>query len=85
MSDHSNKRLTPREMVRAHAYPALAAASTLSLLAIALLQIPQAVKTHRYNRCVDAQIKMRQSSGLQGQNGPGKLIYLKAVQHCKGL
>jgi hypothetical protein len=34
---------------------------------------------------VDAQIKQRQSSGLQGQNGPGKLIYLKAVQHCEGL
>ena len=85
MSDHSNQSHTPREMVRAHAYPVLAAVSTLSLLAIALLQIPQAVKAHRYNRCVDTQIKLRQSSGLQGQNGPGKLIYLKAVQHCEGL
>jgi hypothetical protein len=85
MSDHSNQSLTAREMVRAHAYPVLAALSSLSLVAIALLQIPQAVKVHRYNRCVDAQIKLRQSSALQGQDSPGKLIYLKAVQHCEGL
>ena len=85
MSSHSDQRLSAREMVRAHAYPVLAAISSVSLVAIALLQIPQAVKTHRYNRCVDAQIQLRQSSGLQGQDGPGKLIYLKAVQHCEGL
>jgi hypothetical protein len=85
MSDHTQQQLTTREMVRAHAYPVLAAISSCSLLAIALLQIPQAVKAHRYNRCVDAQIQLRQSSSLQGQSGPGKLIYLKAVQHCEGL
>ena len=85
MSDHANQQLTPREMVRAHAYPVLATLSSLSLVAIALLQIPQAVKAHRYNRCVDAQIQLRQNSALQGQSGPGKLIYLKAVQHCEGL
>ena len=72
-------------MVRAHAYPVLAAISSLSLVAIALLQIPQAVKADRYNRCVDAQIQLRENKALQGQSGPGKLIYLKAVQHCEGL
>lgn len=85
MADHNGQQLTPREMVRAHAYPVLAAISSLSLVAIAILQIPQAVKTHRYNRCIDAQVTLRQTSGLQGQDGPGKLIYLKAVQHCEGL
>ena len=85
MSDHTSQPLTAREMVRAHAYPMLAAISTLSLVAIALLHIPAAVKAHRYNRCVDAQIQMRQSSALEAQNGPGKLIELKAVQHCEGL
>jgi hypothetical protein len=72
-------------MVRAHAYPVLAAISTVSLMAIALLQIPGAVKAHRYNQCVDAQVKLRQASNLTGQDGPGKLLYLKAVQHCEGL
>ena len=85
MSDHTAQQLTPREMVRAHTYPVLAAISSLSLVAIALLQIPQAVKAHRYNRCVDAQIQLRENKALQGQSGPGKLIYLKAVQHCEGL
>ena len=85
MGDHSSQQLTPREMVRAHAYPVLAALSSLSLVAIALLQIPGAVKAHRYNLCIDEQVKLRQASNLAGQEGPGKLIYLKAVQHCEGL
>ncbi|WP_411867548.1 hypothetical protein [Vulcanococcus limneticus] len=85
MGDHSSHQLTPREMVRAHAYPVLAALSSLSLVAIALLQIPGAVKAHRYNLCIDEQVKLRQAGNLSGQDGPGKLIYLKAVQHCEGL
>ena len=72
-------------MVRAHTYPLLAAISTLSLLAIALLQIPGAVKAHRYNRCVDEQVRLRRAENLRGQEGPGRFIYLKAVQHCEGL
>ena len=71
-------------MVRAHAYPVLAAISSFSLLAISVLLIPQAVKTHRYNRCVDAQIQMRDAINEQGQSSPGKLNYLKAIEHCEG-
>ena len=56
MADHSDQQLSAREMVRAHTYPLLAAISTISLLAITVLLIPQAVKTHRYNRCIDAQV-----------------------------
>jgi len=85
MSDHSAAKLTAREMVRAHAYPLLAAISTLSLVAIALLQIPGAVKAHRYNQCIDAQVKRQRASNLVGQEGPGKLIDRKVVQHCEGL
>ena len=44
MVDHSQQKLTTREMVRAHAYPVLAAVSSLSLLSIMVLLIPQAVK-----------------------------------------
>ena len=85
MSDHDREKLTPRKMVRAHAYPVLAAISTLSLVAIAMLQVPGAVKAHRYNLCIDEQVRLRQTSNLIGQDGPGKLMYLKAVQHCEGL
>lgn len=84
MSDHNGQMLTPRQMVRAHAYPLLAAVSTLSLIAIALLQIPGAVRDHLYNRCVDAQMQLRKAPHLAGQDGPGKLLYLEAVQHCEG-
>ena len=37
MDDHTQQKLTAREMVRAHAYPVLAAISSLSLLSIAIL------------------------------------------------
>ncbi|WP_415399663.1 hypothetical protein [Synechococcus sp. W4D4] len=85
MADHNGRQLSTRELVRAHAYPVFAAVASFSLLAIALLQVPQAVKTHRYNRCIDVQVSLRSASNLKGQQGPGKLIYLKAVQHCEGL
>ena len=84
MVDHNQQQLTAREMVRAHAYPVLAAVSSLSLLSIAILLIPQAVKSHRYNHCIDAQITMRASINPMGEKSPGKMNYLKAVEHCEG-
>ena len=84
MNDHSQQQLPALEMVRAHAVPLLAAISSLSLLAIAVLLIPQAVKIHRYNRCVDVQISMRQAINPGNRNSPGQLHYLKAVEHCEG-
>ena len=84
MDDHNSQQLTAREMLRAHAYPVLAAISSLSLVCIAVPQIPSAVKHHRYNLCIDEQVSLRHARKLAGQDGPGKLIYLKAVQHCEG-
>ena len=84
MVDHIQQELTAREMVRVHPYPVLAAISSLSLLSIAVLLIPQAVKTHRYNRCIDVQIAMRASINPKGETAPGKMKYLKAVEHCEG-
>jgi len=62
----------------------LAAISALSLVTIAVLQVPGVVKAHRYNLCIDAQLRLRQASNLDGQDGLGKLIVLNAVQHCEG-
>ena len=45
---------------------------------------PQAVTTHRYNLCIDAQIAMRASINPEGGKAPGKMNYLKAVEHCEG-
>ena len=85
MTDHINQSLSAREMVRAHAYPVLAAVISLSLFAMALLLIPQAVRHHRFNRCVDAQIQMRDAINPGSQQGPGRINELKAFQHCEGL
>ena len=84
MADHSDQQLSAREMVRAHTYPLLAAISTISLLTITVLLIPQAVRNHRYNRCIDAQVQMRVAVNPQGASSPRKLNYLKAVEHCQG-
>ena len=84
MVDHSQQKLTAREMVRAHAYPVLAAVSSLSLLSIAVLLIPQAVKSHRYNRCIDAQISLRASINPNGGRDSGKMNYIKTIEHCEG-
>ena len=72
-------------MVRAYSSPVLALISSVSLLSIAILLIPQAVKTHRYNRCVDAQVALRVAINPKGLTTPGTMNYLKAVEHCEGL
>ena len=84
MVDHNHQKLTAREVVRAHVYPVLAAVSSLSLLCIMVLLIPQAVKTHRYNRCIDAQIAMRVGINPKGGTAAGRMNYVKAVEHCEG-
>ena len=52
MSDHSNQQLTAREMVRAHAYPVLAAVSTVALVVIAASLVPIARQADHMNRCL---------------------------------
>jgi hypothetical protein len=84
MSDHTDQRLTAWEMVRSHAYPVLAFISSISLLSIVILLIPQAVKIDRYNRCVDAQVALRVAINPKGLTTPGTMNYLKAVEHCEG-
>lgn len=52
MSDHSSQQLTAREMVRAHAYPVLAAVSTVALVVIAACLVPIARQADHMNRCL---------------------------------
>ena len=51
MADHEGQKLTPREMVRAHAYPLLAAISTISLVVIAASLVPIAKRAQTLNQC----------------------------------
>ena len=51
MGYHDGQKLSPREMVRAHAYPVLAAVSTVALVVIAASLVPiarQAVHMNQY-------------------------------------
>jgi len=52
MNDHSTQQLTAREMVRAHAYPVLAAVSTVALVVIAASLVPVARQADHMNRCL---------------------------------
>jgi hypothetical protein len=52
MNDHSSQQLTAREMVRAHAYPVLAAVSTVALVVIAASLVPIARQADHMNRCL---------------------------------
>ena len=68
---------------KAHIPGLLALISSISLLSIAILLIPQAVKTHRYNRCVDAQVSMRVAINPKGLTTPCKIDSFKVVELCK--
>ncbi|CAK6697976.1 hypothetical protein [Synechococcus sp. CBW1107] len=64
MTDHTSQKLTPREMVRAHAYPVLAAVSTLALIGIATglhgiasALVPIAKQAGYQNLCIEEAIK----------------------------
>ncbi|MEB3185042.1 MAG: hypothetical protein VKM97_04065 [Cyanobacteriota bacterium] len=54
MNDHDGQKLTPREMVRAHAYPVLAVVSTVALVVIAASLVPIARQADHMNRCLTA-------------------------------
>ncbi|MEY3757603.1 MAG: hypothetical protein RLZZ263_757 [Cyanobacteriota bacterium] len=51
MANHEGQKLTPREMVRAHAYPVLAAISTIALVVIAVSLGPIAKRAQTLNQC----------------------------------
>ena len=85
MTDHNNQLLSAREMVRAHAYPVLAAVSSLSLFTIALLLIPQAIRHHRFNRCFYAQIQIRDAINPSSQQRPGKINELRPFNTAKAI
>ena len=85
MNKSATQSSSQRSNLQGGTYLVLAALSCFSLISIAILLIPQAVKTQRYNRCVDVQIDMRAAINPQGLRSPGKMNYLKAVEHCEGL
>jgi hypothetical protein len=85
MTDHASQKPTPREMVRAHAYPALAAVSTLALIGIATglhgiasALVPIAKQAEYQNRCVEEMAAVFPATGNQ------KMKHFVAVASCAG-
>ena len=70
--------MNPREMIRAHAYPVLAVASTLSLVMISVSLIPIAKWSKSQNECIektyriDGTNKAGMPSKVWSCNGGGK-------------
>ena len=52
MNDHSSQPLTARQMVRAHAYPVLAAVCTVALVVTAASLVTIARHADHMNRCL---------------------------------
>ncbi|MCP9774942.1 hypothetical protein KBY58_12305 [Cyanobium sp. HWJ4-Hawea] len=72
MSDHS-----PREMIRAHAYPVLAAVSTVALVVIAASLAPISQQAKYQNRCVEEMLRQ------VGTKAPA-IVHAIAVNRCSG-
>ena len=57
--------MTPREMIRAHAYPVLAGVSTVSLVLIAVSLVPVAKWSRTQNECIERTFR------IDGKNNAG--------------
>ena len=70
--------MNPRETIRAHAYPVLAAVSTVSLVLIAVSLVPLAEWSRNQNECIEKTFKIngKNTQGLSGKvwscNGGGE-------------
>lgn len=71
MADHEGQKLTPREMVRAHAYPVLAAIGTIALVVMAASLVPIAKRAQALNQC---------TAKLEALGSPS----VAAVRLCQG-
>ena len=78
MTDHASQKPTPREMVRAHAYPVLAVVSTISLVVIAASLVPMAKQAGYQNRCVEEMAAVFPATGNQ------QMKHFVAVASCAG-
>lgn len=78
MPDHEGQKLTPREMVRAHAYPVLAAVSTVALVVIAASLAPIGKLAGYQSRCIEEMLSVFPPTGNQ------QMKHFVAVKQCNG-
>ncbi|HGY5548497.1 MAG: Ets-domain-containing protein [Prochlorococcus sp.] len=82
-SDHENKKMSPREMVRAHAYPVFAALSTISIIVIAVSLIPISRQASRWNGCFQESLRWhRQRMDSPKDSLPVSKLW--STRYCNG-
>ena len=62
--------MSPREMIRAHAYPVLALTSTISLVLIAVSLVPIAKWSKSQNECIERTFR---TDGINNAGMPTKV------------
>ena len=82
MTDHAAQKLTPREMIRAHAYPVLAAVSTVALVVIAVTLAPIGKHAGYQNRCIEESVDLL--ADRQDLTEPLSLGFRYVVRFCNG-
>ncbi|WP_231906013.1 Ets-domain-containing protein [Prochlorococcus sp. MIT 1306] len=75
------RRVTPREMVRSHAFPVLAALSTISLIVIAWSLIPISRQAARWNGCFEESLRWQRRDFSTESKTISKLW---ATRYCNG-
>ncbi len=78
MTDHAAQKLTPREMIRAHAYPVLAAVSTVALVVSAASLAPLGKQAGYQSRCIEEMLAAFPANGNQ------QMKHFVAVRQCNG-
>lgn len=80
-TDKESKKMTPREMVRAHAYPVLAALSTISIIVIAGSVIPISRQAARWNVCFQESLRLQRKDNPKDSLSYWKLL---STRYCNG-
>ena len=84
MADHEGQQLTPRELVRAHLYPALATVSTVALVIGVVQLAPISQQARQFNACLASTVDAQQAM-LKRQNTTRAKPGRRSIADCYGL
>ena len=80
MNPNDKTKQSPREMIRAHAYPVLAAIGTISIVSIAWSLLPISEYARNQNICINQETEKSKapiSWGVRKCNGRSKVYQVK--------
>ena len=83
MPDHAEQKLSAREMVRAHAYPVLAAISSISLVVMAVSLLPLARQSSQWAECFEHNVSFNSKRFADAGMSPSE-ARAWATRFCNG-